>query len=237
MLNSGDRVKIINTDSVFDGKEGILEQVLQDEDSTMCTVFVDFLPEEGKKIRQNFDIANVEFLTEGKNKNKNNKGNNQNKGNNNTQQVQNYDLSSLKNLEDVIPELENSYKKHIYVSNYFDNYLDKLKSKTLKQHNNYLKYVSLLDRALKSLNDMCSFGGNTHTEIVQGLTPFYKGKLKELDVGSIDNNQVRFIWFKAGDNIVLTSSFIHKQPSLTQQEAESGNRCFDSVFRPQTKKY
>lgn len=56
-MNIGQKVKIKGTNSVWDGKEGILEQV--DEDT--CTVFVDFIPEQHKRVRQDFNIDNLDF--------------------------------------------------------------------------------------------------------------------------------------------------------------------------------
>ena len=65
-MDIGNRVIIKGTDTVFDGKEGVLEEIMQDGDNTKCTVFVDFIPEEGKKVRQNFEINNIEQLNESK---------------------------------------------------------------------------------------------------------------------------------------------------------------------------
>ena len=57
-MEKGQRVKIVNTNSVWDDKEGVLEDINEDR----CTVFVDFIPEENKRVRQNFDLENVEPL-------------------------------------------------------------------------------------------------------------------------------------------------------------------------------
>ena len=54
-MNIGDKVKINMPNTVWDGKEGVLESV---NDNT-CTVFVDFIPEQGKKVRQDFNIDNL----------------------------------------------------------------------------------------------------------------------------------------------------------------------------------
>lgn len=56
-MNIGQKVKIKGTNSVWDGKEGILEEVNEDT----CTVFVDFIPGEHKRVRQDFNIDNVDF--------------------------------------------------------------------------------------------------------------------------------------------------------------------------------
>lgn len=52
----GDTVKIVNTNSVFDGKKGVIEQELNDE----YVVFVEF-DDKGHKVRNNFKKENVEF--------------------------------------------------------------------------------------------------------------------------------------------------------------------------------
>ena len=57
-MNINQRVKIEGTNTFWDGKEGILEEI--NEDAGTCTVFVDFNPEEGKRIRQDFHIENIE---------------------------------------------------------------------------------------------------------------------------------------------------------------------------------
>ena len=56
-MNIGQKVKIKGTNSVWDGKEGILEDVNEDT----CTVFVDFIPGEHKRVRQDFNIDNIDF--------------------------------------------------------------------------------------------------------------------------------------------------------------------------------
>ena len=56
-MNIGQKVKIKNTNSVWDNKEGILEEI----DGDTCTVFVDFIPSEHKRVRQDFNIDNVDF--------------------------------------------------------------------------------------------------------------------------------------------------------------------------------
>ena len=57
-MQIGYTVKIKNTNSVFDGKTGLVEDI--DEEEGYCTVFVDFIPEEGKKVRQDFKLDTVE---------------------------------------------------------------------------------------------------------------------------------------------------------------------------------
>lgn len=55
-MNYFDRVRIINTNSIWDDKEGVVEDINGD----IITVMVDFIPEENKKVRQDFNIVNLE---------------------------------------------------------------------------------------------------------------------------------------------------------------------------------
>lgn len=55
-MNKGQKVIIKNTNSIWDGKEGIVEEINDD----ICTVFVNFIPEEQKRVRQDFSIDNLE---------------------------------------------------------------------------------------------------------------------------------------------------------------------------------
>lgn len=57
-MEKGQRVKIINTNSIWDDKEGVLEDI----NGEKCTVFVDFIPEQNKRVRQDFKLENVESL-------------------------------------------------------------------------------------------------------------------------------------------------------------------------------
>jgi len=54
-MNIGQKVTINMPDTVWDKKEGIIESI---NDNT-CVVFVDFIPEEGKKVRQEFNLDNI----------------------------------------------------------------------------------------------------------------------------------------------------------------------------------
>ena len=56
-MEVGKRVTISGTNSIWDGKEGTVEAI-NEEDGT-CTVFVDFKPQEGKKVRQNFSLSAI----------------------------------------------------------------------------------------------------------------------------------------------------------------------------------
>lgn len=58
MLNYFDRVKIINTNSIWDGKEGVVEDI----NDNVVTVMVDFIPEENKRVRQDFNVENLERI-------------------------------------------------------------------------------------------------------------------------------------------------------------------------------
>lgn len=56
------KVIINNTNSVWDGKDGILKEII--EDQQIGVVYVNFIPEENKKIIQNFPLENI-FPLEG----------------------------------------------------------------------------------------------------------------------------------------------------------------------------
>jgi len=58
MLNYYDRVRIINTNSIWDNKEGVVEDINND----IVTVYVDFNVEEEKRVRQDFNIDNLEKI-------------------------------------------------------------------------------------------------------------------------------------------------------------------------------
>ena len=57
-MNVGETVRIKNTNSVFDNKIGLLEWI--DEEGGTCTVFVDFVPGQDKRVRQDFSLENIE---------------------------------------------------------------------------------------------------------------------------------------------------------------------------------
>jgi len=56
-MQKGQKVIIKNTNSVWDGKEGIVEDINED----VATVFVNFIPEQQKRVRQDFSIDNLDF--------------------------------------------------------------------------------------------------------------------------------------------------------------------------------
>lgn len=58
MFNYFDRVRIVNTNTIWDGKEGVVEDI----NDNSVTVYVDFIPEENKKVRQLFNVENLEKI-------------------------------------------------------------------------------------------------------------------------------------------------------------------------------
>lgn len=56
-MDVGDSVTIFGTDSIWDGKSGVVESI--DDVTNRCTIMVDFVPNENKFVRQDFDIDNV----------------------------------------------------------------------------------------------------------------------------------------------------------------------------------
>ncbi len=67
-MEVGKKITINNTNSIWDGKQGTVEEI--NEDRGTCTIFVDFNPEEGKKVRQEFDLNTIEESLEESFKNK-----------------------------------------------------------------------------------------------------------------------------------------------------------------------
>lgn len=65
-MNIGERVRINMPDTIWHNKEGVVENI----SDSICTVFVDFIPEEGKKIRQDFNLESLSDSLEEAFKNK-----------------------------------------------------------------------------------------------------------------------------------------------------------------------
>lgn len=61
-MKIGDVVKIKPTNTMWDNKTGKVESL--DEEKNTATVFVDFIPEEGKRIRQDFSMNLLEVMNE-----------------------------------------------------------------------------------------------------------------------------------------------------------------------------
>lgn len=64
LMEVGDKVIISGTNSVFDHKEGVILEIIEGDQDTTCLVSVDFIPEEGKKVIQNFNIENIKLIDE-----------------------------------------------------------------------------------------------------------------------------------------------------------------------------
>ena len=54
-MNIGDEVEIIDTNDIWEGKTGTIENINND----IVTVYVNFNVEENKRIRQDFNINNL----------------------------------------------------------------------------------------------------------------------------------------------------------------------------------
>jgi len=59
-MGVGNAVVIVNTDSIWDGKEGTLQSI--DERNGTCVVYVNFEPGEDKYVLQEFAIDNVQSI-------------------------------------------------------------------------------------------------------------------------------------------------------------------------------
>ena len=57
-MQVGDKVKIQDTNTFWDNKTGVVESINDD----VATIMVDFIPEEGKKVRQDFSLNNIASL-------------------------------------------------------------------------------------------------------------------------------------------------------------------------------
>ena len=58
MFNYFDRVRIVNTNDIWEGKEGVVEDI----DGENILVYVDFIPEENKRVKQYFNSQNLEKI-------------------------------------------------------------------------------------------------------------------------------------------------------------------------------
>lgn len=58
-MQVGDKIKIQGTNTFWDGKTGVIEAI----DDDVATIMIDFIPEEGKKVRQEFSIDTLDNFT------------------------------------------------------------------------------------------------------------------------------------------------------------------------------
>ena len=227
-MNIGDRVVIKNFNDLWNGKEGILENISNDE----YVVLVDFIPGENKKVRQNFKQEYVfeaqESLEEGKKNKKEVK-------------VQTpepkYSLSSLRKLSDALEADEAQYMhfdKYMfepYVSNKFVRNLNNLKDNVLKNQKNSLIFIKSLDRFLSNINEQGKFIG-TPSERINGIANRYIGKILEVKLADVQGKPIRVLVFLLpGKKIVLGNIFYHSDKNLSASERNSCNDVYDSVFK------
>lgn len=59
-MQVGDKVIILDENPIWNSKEGIIENIT----NNLVTVFVDFIPDEGKRVRQTFDIDTLQVIGE-----------------------------------------------------------------------------------------------------------------------------------------------------------------------------
>lgn len=213
---SGERVKIKDTNTVFDGMSGVIEY--QDDD--FATILVDF--KEGKKVRQDFALNEFEMLTEGKNKGKDKR---------NDRVVDNspkYDISSLKTFKNALPdefdvmELDNSCFK-LYVSDYFINSLENL-GKTLFSNPKVKKVFvkDMRDAFVHKLKEHGAFIGIDVENI-----KFTDYNLKELKVSFAGGKPIRILYFTLpGRIMVLTDIIYHRDSNLGKGDVQNAiNIC------------
>ena len=238
-MNVGDRVVIKNTDSIWDDKEGIVENIVDDE----YIVFVDFIPDQNKKIRQNFNKNNIfsldsdNYIEESK-KFKNSTKMSSKTQNRNDNEEKKYNLSSLHELKDALGEndlrLLSSYENYIftpYVSDKFINNLNDLKKSVLNNTDSNTTFFRTLNRFLENINDYGQFTG-IETERINGISDRYLGKIIEVKLSKINKKPIRILVFRLPDKkIVLGNVFYHSDRNLTMAERTSCNDIFDAVFR------
>lgn len=216
-MDIGQRVKINMPDTVWHNKEGVVEDI---QDS-ICTVFVDFIPEEGKKIRQDFNLENInETLKESlKNKNTNEIGDIVKDFNNGfvlfktkdgkQSQVSKDELEEVEETEDTTQEvikveLTDSFKKD----------LDELKSKGREDEFEwFFKKDSGSMIILRTLGfDVAVDNGRIETETISNNNKT-KGDVTvyALKKGPGSGNQFRAYFYRVGDTCVFVRGHIKKQ--------------------------
>ncbi len=227
-MNVGERVKIKSPNKLWDNKEGILETINENE----CIVFVDFIPEEGKKIRQNFTLDCILPLDPVNNVTESKKFNPRAKTGSESQSELN--LSSLYELSKVIDKKDFSlftnypYSFNVYVSSTFINGLNSLRRSILSSNKILIFFYRRLNFILSNLSNRGVFNG-VSTEKINGLPQKYSGKIRELRIGDIQGKPVRVLYFISGKNIILGNIFYHKESNLTSQERNSINDIYDEV--------
>lgn len=234
-MNIGERVRIEGTGTSFDTKEGILEEIKSDDEGNAIEgiVFVDFIPEENKKVRQNFPLESILPVTQenilGESK-KSSRG--QKIG---VYDEPKYNLSSLNSLENAFGENNFKMLKHfpykfdIYIANKFIINYNGLRKTLLRSDSQTQQFIKLFDRGFASLQDNGIFS-NVQTSKVNGLANKYDGKIRELKICEMSNKPIRILYFLLPNKkMVLGNIFYHKSESLTDNERTSINSVYDQV--------
>lgn len=216
-MDIGQRVKINMPDTIWHNKEGVVEDI---QDS-ICTVFVDFIPEEGKKIRQDFNLENInETLKESlKNKNTNEIGDIVKDFNNGfvlfktkdgkQSQVAKDELEEVEETEDTTQEvikveLTDSFKKD----------LDELKSKGREDEFDwFFQKDSGSMIILRTLGfDVAKNNDRIETETISSNNKT-KGDVTvyALKKGLGSSNQFRAYFYRFGDICIFVRGHIKKQ--------------------------
>ena len=235
-MKIGDRIRIEGTNSIFDNKEGVIEEIF--EDYNTCTIFVDFVPDENKKLRQNFSLENVFPVTQeplGESKKHKTLVTNNEKSSKKDDKKENYDFSSLLTLNQALSkEYYKSladvdvYKDRVLVSKKWKKSLDDIVTSLSKDDKYKAKLFNEINKDLKFIiNKQFNM---IHFNKIIGLVSKYDGKIMELKLGEINKNQVRILYFTAGDKIILANILIHRSPTLTEPEKNSANSIYDAVM-------
>ena len=219
-MDIGQRVKINMPDTIWHDKEGVVEDI----NDSICTVFVDFIPEEGKKIRQDFNLENInETLKESlKNKSTNEIGDIVKDFNNGFVLFKTKDGKQSQVAKDELEEVEETENLsdkeivHIELTPQFKTDLDKLESKGRSDEFDWFfseegGSVGLL--RLKGFDEAMNRGRveletRSSNDIFNNKDNITVYALKK-GVGS--GNQFRAYFYRDGDTCVFVRGHIKKQ--------------------------
>lgn len=230
-MKVGDKVRISDS-TIFNNKEGILEEI--NEDNNSCVVFVDFIPEENKKVRQTFDLGCVSSLDSDNyttddekliGESKNHSGFKSREDNTSGLTV----LGSALGSNDRNLLVNYPYSFNLFVSDKFIKSLNELKNTLLNSDKTNTQFFKIFDRCFARLDKFGRFNG-VSTERVNGIPGRYLGQIKELKLGEVNGKPIRILYFTLSDNrMILGNIFYHKESSLTASERNSINDIYDNV--------
>lgn len=223
-MDIGQRVKINMPDTIWHDKEGVVESI----NDSICTVFVDFIPEEGKKIRQDFNLENIdETLKESlKNKNTNEIGDIVKDFNNGFVLFKTKDGKQSQVAKDELEEVEDTADTvqeiiKVVLTDSFKEDLDDLESKGRESEFEwFFKENSGSMIILRTLGfDVARDNGRIETETISNNNKT-KGDITvyALKKGPGSSNQFRAYFFRVGDTCIFVRGHIKKQTQNSSRE-------------------